>query len=112
NEGAAEGWGSPPVSSAETSRLFGFALTFLKALSSSLAELPIEEIRGRGVGLDPARVHQDVVDLVGEDELLEGHALLPERLGEVHALAEGDVPVVVAVDEEDGRAPRLHGGER
>ena len=46
------------------------------------------------------------MDLVGEDELLELDALLAERLREVHALAEGDVAVVVAVDEKDGRAPR------
>src|SRR5262245_22619871 len=80
--------------------------------SSSLAELPVEEVSGGDVRLDPARVNQDVVDLVGEDELLEGHALPPQRLGEVHALAEGHVAVVVAMDQEDRRPPRLHGCER
>ena len=50
--------------------------------------------------------------LTGEDELLERDTLLAQRLREVHALAEGDVAVVVAVDEKHGGAPGLDGGHR
>src|SRR5581483_9974410 len=52
---------------------------------------------------------QEVVDFVGKNDLLKRHAPGPQPLGQVHRLAEGDVAVVVALDEEHGRFP---GGNR
>jgi hypothetical protein len=45
---------------------------------------------------------QEVVDLVREDELLDLDVSLAEGFRERNGLAERDVAVVVAVDEEDG----------
>jgi hypothetical protein len=50
-------------------------------------------------------VEEQVVHLVGEDELLDLDPLLAESPDQAHGLAEGNVPVVVAMDEKDGRAP-------
>ena len=36
----------------------------------------LEERRGGRVGIPPALVQQEIVDLAGEDQLLDGHALL------------------------------------
>jgi hypothetical protein len=52
-------------------------------------------------------VEQEAVHLVGEDELLDVHAALSQLLDELDGLGEGDVPVVVPVDQEHGRAPRV-----
>src|SRR5216683_3051722 len=75
------------------------------ALSS---QLPSEELRRRVVGREPVRVGQKIMDLVRENELLEGYALAPQGLGELDRLAELHVAVVVAVDQQHRRAPILH----
>src|SRR5215469_9226382 len=65
----------------------------------------VEEFLALVVGVDPVAPEQEVVDFVGIDDLLEGHALGFETLGEIDGLAELNVAVVVALDQEHGRAP-------
>src|SRR5438105_14778613 len=63
------------------------------------------------VGREPVAVEEEVVHLIGEDELLELDVLLAQTPREVNHLAEGDVAVVVALYEEDGRAPLRDGAD-
>src|SRR5574341_2559929 len=61
-------------------------------------QLAVEELRRRLVRLQPVPVQQEVVHFVRKDQLLELHALRPQRLHDVHRLAERHVAVIVAVD--------------
>ena len=45
---------------------------------------------------------------VGEDELLELHPLLPQRLNQCNGLAERDISIIVAVDQQNRRPPPLN----
>src|ERR1044072_7485404 len=79
--------------------------------NSLLLQLAVKEI-GRGVvGREPVAVQEKVMHFVREDELLELDVLLAEPPREVNHLAEGDVAVVVALNQKDGRAPLLDGGD-
>jgi hypothetical protein len=62
----------------------------------------LEEIVRGAERNQPALVDEEVVHVVGEDDELEGHLVGPERLHEAHGLAEGHVPVIIAVNEEHG----------
>lgn len=55
---------------------------------------------------------EKIMDLIGKDQLLEGDALGPQSLGQIHALSKGDVAVVVSVDQQHGRPPGLDRGHR
>ena len=67
--------------------------------------MPLKEISFRFVGFEPVAMQQEPVDFIGEDELLEFDALLSEGSSERHGLGEGDVAIVIALDEQDRRAP-------
>jgi len=51
------------------------------------------------------------VEFVGEDELLDGNAMGAQGFGEGGGLGVGDVRVVIAVDQEDGRPPVVDGSD-
>src|SRR5215469_1218297 len=65
----------------------------------------IEEVGGCGIRSNPALPAQESVDFVGQDYLLEGSVLFAQTLHQVNRLAEGDVAVVVAMDQQDRRLP-------
>ena len=67
----------------------------------------LEEFRGGMESPEPVLVGQKAVHFVRKDELLDLDITLPKPLGQVHAFAEGNITVVVAVDEEHGRAPGI-----
>src|SRR5215831_13464896 len=64
------------------------------------------------IGGQPVAVQKKIVNLVGEDQLLDFDALVAKAGGEVHGLREIDVAIIVAVNEEDGRLPGINGGDR
>src|ERR1035437_9052926 len=64
-----------------------------KAAPRRDSQLPPEEIDRRMVTAQPGGMPQEAVDLVGQDELLEIHTLLAERIGERDGLAEVDVAI-------------------
>ena len=70
-----------------------------------------EEIGGCVIGLDPAFFGQETVDFVGKDELLKIDALFTQSFDERDSLVEGNVAIVIAVDQQNGRAPGADGGE-
>jgi hypothetical protein len=45
-------------------------------------------------------MQQKLVNLVGKDELFEGHKVFAQRLDELNGLAEGDVAIVIALDQQ------------
>lgn len=65
----------------------------------------LEEVSGGLVGGEPVFVQQEAVDLIGEDELLDGDVAGAKSVSEGGGLGVGDVGVIVAVDEKNGRAP-------
>ena len=66
----------------------------------ALLKHAIEEIcRGR-VSADPTLVHEKAMDLIREDDLLKGYVVSPEPLRQVDRLLEGNVAVIVALDEQ------------
>ena len=73
--------------------------------------MPIEEIARRVIRREPSPVQKKIMNLVRENQLIEGHALFAQRLGQVDHLGEGDVAIIVAVNEEDGRFPGVDGGD-
>src|SRR5262249_57826884 len=66
------------------------------------SDLSVQEIRRRMVGREPVAMLEKVVNLIGEDELLELDAAFAKCLREHDALVEGNVAVVVAVNQEHG----------
>src|ERR1017187_1966850 len=76
--------------------------------ATGISQFPPEEIGRRMVTAQPGIMPQEAVDLVGQDELLEIDALLAQRIGERDGLAEVDVTIVIAVDQQHRRAPRSH----
>src|SRR6266850_1054079 len=72
----------------------------------------VKEIACRAVCLQPMPVKQKIMHFVGEDELLDFHALLPEPGDQIHRLREINIAIVVAMNEEHGRLPGAHGGDR
>src|ERR1035437_5527400 len=78
-----------------------------KAASRRDSQLPPEEIDRRMVTAQPGGMPQEAVDLVGQDELLEIHTLLAERIRERDGLAEVDVAIVVAVNHQHRGAPTV-----
>ena len=71
----------------------------------------LEEGGGGLVGGKPVLVEQEAVDFVGEDEFFDGNVTGAQGLGEDGGLGVGDVGVVIAVDEKDGRTPEVDGGD-
>src|SRR6185437_3139830 len=68
-----------------------------------------EEGSGALVAGKPVVMQDEIVDLVREDELVDGDAASAEGVGETRSLLVGDVGIVIAVNEEDGRFPAVDG---
>jgi hypothetical protein len=64
-----------------------------------LFQLSIEEICFCFVGFDPTAPEQEAVDFIGEDQFFEFDFLRAQALHQIYCLIEGDVAVVVAVDQ-------------
>jgi len=78
-----------------------------------LLELAVEEIGGGFVAGEPVVMEQEVVDFVGEYELLDlDIAFGAEASDEIDCLREVDVAIVVAVDEQDRGLPGVDGSDR
>src|SRR5215467_2651514 len=61
---------------------------------------PVKELGGCGVGLHPVLPSQKSVDLIRQDQLLEGDLLRPQPLHQVHRLSEGHVAVIISMNEQ------------
>src|ERR687884_1378615 len=87
----------------------GDALTPTRASMSRISsQAPVEEIRRGVISAQPVGVAQEIVHLVGKDQLLELDVALAQPAHQLDGLIEGDVAVVVAVDQQHGRFPFLH----
>src|SRR5205085_4028213 len=64
------------------------------------------------IGAQPVLVAQEVVYLVGEDELLKLNVLLAQAAHERDRLTESDVAIIVAVNQEDVRTPLVDRKDR
>lgn len=73
-----------------------------RARRALFPEVLIEEIRGGVIGGEPGAMPQEIVNLVGEDELLEFHLLFPQRLHQADHFREGHVPVIIPLHEQHG----------
>ena len=78
----------------------------IKPANSFIAAHPTIETERRNPGTVVA-VRGSVVDV-----RFDGHALGPEGGGEAHSLGKAHVAIVVTLDEQNGRAPSVHGGKR
>src|SRR5260370_14152912 len=88
------------------------SIASMGTLSSRSLEMTVEEIARRVIGRQPILMQQKIVDVIGENELLDLDALLAEACDEIHSLGEIDVAVIVAVNEQDGGLPGIHGRYR
>jgi len=70
--------------------------------------MPIQKIRRGGVGRNPRPMKQELMNLVGENQLLELNALLPQSFNQIHHLRKGHVTVVVALNQQHRRVPSLN----
>lgn len=73
--------------------------------------MAVEEITRRVIRSQPVSMKQEIVDVVGENELLDLHASFAKARDEIDRLREIDVTVVIAVNEKNGRLPRIHGSD-
>src|SRR6266513_5331102 len=71
-------------------------------------EMPIEEIAGRVIRRQPIFVQQKIVHVIRKNELLDLYALLAEARHQIYCLREIHIAVVIPVNEEDRRLPRIH----
>ena len=67
--------------------------------SISVLEVFSEEIGGGAIGLNPAFLGEEAVNFIGEDEFLEFDTLFAQSFDQRNGLVEGDIAIVVAVDE-------------
>src|SRR5258708_3852392 len=68
-------------------------------------QLPIKELRSCLISLYPRPPQQEIVNLVGKNDLLDVNILPPQALYQISGLGERNVAVVVAVHEEHRRLP-------
>src|SRR3984893_5923290 len=87
-------------------------LVRLSSGGSALHQVPVEEIASGMIAGEPIAMEEKIVDVVGEDQLFDGDTAGAEAGDKVHGLREVNVAVVVAVDEQHGRPPGVHGGDR
>src|SRR5581483_12502712 len=62
------------------------------------------------IGADPAAPHQETVDFVRDNQLFEGSVLGSQALDQVDGLREGNIAVVIAVNQEHRGFPGAHVG--
>ena len=72
----------------------------------------VEKFDGGVIGGEPRSMQEEIVNFVGKNELFELDILFAQGFGEIDGFGEGDVAVVVALDEENGRAPGADGRKR
>src|SRR5579864_928066 len=77
-----------------------------------LFQMAVEEIGGSAIAGKPVAIQQEIVNVVGENKLLDGDAAGAQPGDEVDGLREVDVTVVVAVDEKHWRLPGVHRSDR
>src|SRR5262249_20274111 len=75
-------------------------------------EATVEKVGRRLQDIEPGPVREKGVDLVGDDQLLDLDTGLAQILHETDALAEGNVTIVVTVNDKHRRAPILDRGDR
>jgi hypothetical protein len=68
-------------------------------LRKTNSEFLPKEVRSRAVRFRPVPLQQEIMYLVGENQLLEWRALLPKRFDEHYRLRERHVPVIVSVNQ-------------
>src|SRR5882724_13325533 len=74
-------------------------------------EFAVEEIGGGVISREPVFMQKEVVDFVGENELFDFDVAGAETRDEIDGLREVNVAIVVAVNEEHGRFPRVDGSD-
>src|SRR5260221_11849247 len=84
----------------------------MDALLPGRLEMAVEEIAGGVIRREPISVQQEIVHVVRENELLDLHALFAEAGNKIDGLREVDIAIVVTVDEQGGRLPGVHCGDR
>ncbi len=75
-------------------------------------ELALQKLGRRLKGSHPGAVSQESVDLIGKNQLLEVNSLPSQGRRQIDRLAEGDIAVIVSVDQKNRRSPgadRSHG---
>src|SRR6476646_5842319 len=75
-------------------------------------EILVEEVARSMVRGQPCSMHEKVVDFIGKNQLLKRDALLAERLGEIDRFRKWNIAIVVALNQENRRAPSADGSER
>src|SRR5438270_10273769 len=75
-------------------------ITLPRSSSFARAQLSVEELGSCLIRLYPRPPQQEVVDLVGENDLLDPHILPAQALNQVRGLGKRNVAVIVAMDEE------------
>src|SRR5580765_4867116 len=75
-------------------------------------EMLVEKVARGMVGGQPCSMHKKVMNFIGKDQLLERDALLAERLGEIDRFRKWNVTIIVALDQENWRAPSAYGRKR
>src|SRR5579859_230817 len=72
----------------------------------------VEEVARRVISGQPGPVHQEIMNFVGKNELLEGDALLAQGFGEVNSFGKRNIAVVVALNQQDRGTPGADGRKR
>src|SRR4029077_16968098 len=75
-------------------------------------EMLVEKIARGAIGSEPVSMQKEIMYFIGEYQLFEGDALFAEGLGQIDGFGERNVAVVVALDQENRRAPSAYGGKR
>src|SRR5439155_23794043 len=77
---------------------------------SFLLERSREEISRRSVCAHPDLPHQEIMNVIGEDEFLKPNMVLTQTLSKVHGLIEGDITIMIAMNQQHGRPTSCQGG--
>src|SRR5437868_6316582 len=65
----------------------------------SLSQGPIKEICCRAIRFDPTLPQEKPMDFVGEDHFFHMDVIFAQSLHQVDSLAEGNIAIVIAVDQ-------------
>src|ERR1700722_5430555 len=75
---------------------------------SASRQFGVEKVGSGVVGTQPTLVAQEAMYFVGKDQVLVVNSLPVQCLDEPHGFREGHIAVIVAVNQQHGRAPRRH----
>src|SRR4051812_11347152 len=73
--------------------------------SARSLQLAVEEIGGGVISAQPVFMAQEVVNVIGKDQLLELDVALAQAAHQLDRLIEGDVAVIVAMNQQHRRFP-------